>query len=140
MIHLHVADIAAVLGVQVVVARGALLDDVADDGIAHHCKENLRRNLVGLAADDKMVALMADKHKRGIAALKGIEPLLHVVEYLLDFFLFHNSSCYVLHIPFLLIATDDDGMVALVDGDASLPRADAANAIVGDTCLLQQSA
>ena len=33
---------------------------------------------------------MADKHKRGVAALQGFEPLLNVAEHLLDFFLIHN--------------------------------------------------
>lgn len=136
VIHLYTLDILTVLLVHFIESLGALLDDVADDRVANHGEHYLRGYLRRVATQHEVIALVTDEHERCLLALQRVELLLHVVEYLLDFFFLHNIA--VLDVLFRLIATDNDSMVALVNRDTRLPRTDVADAILWHTSLQEQ--
>lgn len=78
MIHRDIPCAVAALTVQLVEALCTRLDDVTDNGVAHHGEHNLRRDVRGAAADDKVVPLVPDEHTRRIGPLQRVQNPLRL--------------------------------------------------------------
>lgn len=89
--HRNTPECVTKLAVHLVKSARTFLDDLCNDRISAHGKNDLYADTIGITANNEMVSFVTNEKERGILVLKGIQQLLNLIKdlfYSLLFLLF----------------------------------------------------
>lgn len=73
MRHRNIPKCVTKLAVHIVKSARTFLDYLCNDRISAHGKNDLCADIIGITANNEMVAFVANEKERGILALQGVQ-------------------------------------------------------------------